>query len=198
MKVEILFITVLIVYAFFMSAQYNDLKYKYQVLHDDYSRLSDKNDDLNNKIDFVIAENDDLQQSYDNAQTAKKEYDEINIDALLIASVIYHEARGESDEGQIAVANVILNRVSNNDFSDTVESVITKRGAFSGYALSDTSQLNLQCYNNALKAINGDNQVPQTCVYFLNKSTAKDTAFVDYLEHNYQSKQIGNHTFYYL
>jgi spore germination cell wall hydrolase CwlJ-like protein len=41
-----------------------------------------------------------------------------------LACVIYLEARGESSEGQQAVAEVVLNRVLNDGFPDTVHQVL--------------------------------------------------------------------------
>ena len=41
-----------------------------------------------------------------------------------LASVLYHEARGESLEGQIAVAEVVLNRVDDVQFPGTVCGVV--------------------------------------------------------------------------
>lgn len=48
----------------------------------------------------------------------------------LLARAINGEARGESYEGQVAVGAVILNRVRNADFPNTVAGVIYQPGAF--------------------------------------------------------------------
>lgn len=45
----------------------------------------------------------------------------------LMAMVVYHESRGESHEGQRAVAEVILNRVLSPEFPGTVEDVIYQK-----------------------------------------------------------------------
>lgn len=44
-----------------------------------------------------------------------------------LAEAIYHEARGESIEGQLAVAKVILNRKSSNRYPNTVCKVINQQ-----------------------------------------------------------------------
>lgn len=54
-----------------------------------------------------------------------------SLDCLLLAEAIYHEARGEPKEGQIAVAYVILNRVESIYFPDTIKAVINYRCHFS-------------------------------------------------------------------
>jgi N-acetylmuramoyl-L-alanine amidase len=43
-----------------------------------------------------------------------------------LAKNIYFEARGESRQGQVAVAHVVLNRVNSNLFPDTVCGVVTQ------------------------------------------------------------------------
>jgi N-acetylmuramoyl-L-alanine amidase len=48
----------------------------------------------------------------------------------LLARAVYSEARGESIEGQVAVAAVIINRVKSPDFPNTVEEVIFQPWAF--------------------------------------------------------------------
>jgi N-acetylmuramoyl-L-alanine amidase len=61
------------------------------------------------------------------------EFIEITAAALLcLSSVIYHEAKGEPLNGQIAVAQVVVNRVnSNGKFPNTVCGVVKQRGQFS-------------------------------------------------------------------
>lgn len=44
-----------------------------------------------------------------------------------LAKNIYHEARGQSKQGQIAVANVVLNRVESKKFPNDACSVINQR-----------------------------------------------------------------------
>lgn len=44
---------------------------------------------------------------------------------------IYHEARGESLKGQVAVGYVTLNRVSKDAFPDTICGVVYQKGQFS-------------------------------------------------------------------
>ena len=51
-------------------------------------------------------------------------------DKTLLALCIYHEARGESFEGQRAVAEVILNRVLSEKWPNTIKEVINDEGQF--------------------------------------------------------------------
>ena len=77
-------------------------------------------------------------------------------DVEIIARAIYGEGRGEPYEGQVAIGAVILNRVEDPDFPDTVSGVVYQKGAFD--AVRD-GQINLTpdetAYQAALDAING-------------------------------------------
>lgn len=48
-----------------------------------------------------------------------------------LAAGIYHESKGEPLEGQLAVAEVILNRANSGRFASTVCGVLKQRGQFS-------------------------------------------------------------------
>lgn len=71
-------------------------------------------------------------------------------DLNLMAHVVYGEARGESLEGQVAIAAVILNRLHSNKFPNTIPSIIYHPGAFT--AVSD-GQVNLTPNSEAKKAV---------------------------------------------
>lgn len=49
---------------------------------------------------------------------------------LCLSMAIYHEARGEPIAGQIAVAEVVMNRVDDPRFPDTVCSVVKQKHQF--------------------------------------------------------------------
>ncbi|WP_078594035.1 cell wall hydrolase [Evansella clarkii] len=51
-------------------------------------------------------------------------------DIRKMARVVHGEARGESYEGKVAVASVILNRVEDRGFPSTIHNVIFQRNAF--------------------------------------------------------------------
>ena len=48
-------------------------------------------------------------------------------DVYILACLVYHEARGESFEGQVAVIEVVLNRCLSDYFPDTVEEVVFQK-----------------------------------------------------------------------
>ncbi len=95
-------------------------------------------------------------------------------DIQLMARAINGEARGEPNEGQVAVGAVILNRVKNSQFPNTVAGVIYQSGAFT--AVSD-GQINVpieensSVYKAARDAMNGWDPTGG-CIYYFNPSTA--------------------------
>ena len=95
-------------------------------------------------------------------------------DIQLMARAINGEARGEPYEGQVAVGAVILNRVKNSQFPNTVAGVIYQSGAFT--AVSD-GQINVpieensSVYKAARDAMNGWDPTGG-CIYYFNPNTA--------------------------
>lgn len=93
-------------------------------------------------------------------------------DLSLLSRVVYSEARGEPYVGQVAVAAIVLNRVSNSSFPNSVAGVVYQSGAFD--AVSD-GQINLTPDSTARKAaqdaINGWDPT-YGCIYYFNPSTA--------------------------
>ncbi len=57
-------------------------------------------------------------------QPMKKRLETANAERDCLAQAIYHEARGESAKGQLAVANVIVNRARSGQFPDSLCGVI--------------------------------------------------------------------------
>ena len=90
----------------------------------------------------------------------------------LLARLIYGEARGEPYTGQVAVGAVVMNRVKNSSFPNTVSGVIYQSGAFD--AVKD-GQINLSPDSTAKKAaqdaINGWDP-SYGAIYYFNPSTA--------------------------
>lgn len=95
-----------------------------------------------------------------------------NKDVNLLAHLIYGEARGEPYTGQVAVGAVILNRVRDSRFPNTIAGVIYQPGAFD--AVSD-GQINLEpdrtAYNAARDALNGWDP-SYGSIYYWNPATA--------------------------
>ncbi len=93
-------------------------------------------------------------------------------DINLLARLIYGEARGESYTGQVAVAAVVLNRVKNPSFPNTISGVIYQPYAFTVVA---DGQINLTpnstAYKAAKDAMNGWDP-SGGAIYYYNPKTA--------------------------
>lgn len=89
----------------------------------------------------------------------------------LIAKVVWVESRGECKEGQQAVAEVVLNRLVSDGFSDTVKGVVYAENQFrSAKFLKDAQPYQLQ-YEAVENALYGPYVLPEDVYYFA--TTAK-------------------------
>lgn len=95
-------------------------------------------------------------------------------DLDILAAVIYYEAgSGEcTDRHQQLVAQVVLNRVADSRYPNTVYGVVTQSGQYStrGLILSNAGAdwIPQRCYDNALLAMNGSVDCPQNVLYQAN------------------------------
>lgn len=63
-------------------------------------------------------------------EPARSRYDGLEVsdeDIYTLACLVYHEARGEPFEGQVAVVEVVFNRMLSGLFPDTVEEVVFQK-----------------------------------------------------------------------
>ena len=114
-------------------------------------------------------------------------------DLQLMARAINGEARGEPYEGQVAVGAVILNRVKDSKFPNTISGVIYQKGAFT--AVSD-GQINVAIKEGstvlkaAQDAMNGWDPTGGAIYYF-----NPDTATNKWIWSRPLIKTIGKHRF---
>ena len=135
--------------------------------------------------------------------TSRAAYNTSYDDAHLLAAIVYWEAGWEPYDGQLAVANVVLNRVYSSQFAqNTIAGVIYAPGQFSGVAenggpsarfqsvlnMSD-AQLNARgCYDAAVAALSGQNNIGDM-LFFINVRKANYPKYSKYTV-------INNHCFY--
>lgn len=109
----------------------------------------------------------------------------------LISKFVYAESRGEPYQGQVAVAAVILNRVKDSRFPNTVSGVVYQKNAFT--CVSD-GQINLTPNSTARKAaqdaLNGWDPSLGALYYFNPK-----TATSKWIWSRPLTITIGNHRF---
>ena len=112
-------------------------------------------------------------------------------DLNLLSRLVYGEARGEPYTGQVAVAAVVLNRVKNPAFPNTIAGVIYQSGAFD--VVSD-GQINLTPNATAKKAaqdaLNGWDP-SYGAIYYFNPKTATSA----WIWSRPMTVTIGNHRF---
>lgn len=112
-------------------------------------------------------------------------------DKYLLAKCIHAEARGEPYSGQVAVGAVILNRIKNPNFPNTIAGVIYQKNAFT--CVND-GQINLEpnqsAYSAAQDALNGWDPTGG-CIYYFNPKTATSS----WIWSRKQVVTIGKHIF---
>ena len=104
----------------------------------------------------------------------------------LLAKLIWLEARGESQEGQQAVAEVVLNRLVSGRCGDTLEQVIYGEGQFRTTPFLDEAEAWQAQYEAIDAALDGPNILPMDVMYF-----------ATYAENDQVWGQIGGHIFCY-
>lgn len=114
-----------------------------------------------------------------------------NEEVLLLSKLVTSEARGESYEGQVAVAAVVINRVKDSRFPNSIEDVIYQKNAFS---VVKNGSINMsptdEAYKAAQAALYGEDPTEES-VYFWNPeiSTCK------WIQRLQPHMRIGNHVF---
>ena len=104
----------------------------------------------------------------------------------LLAKLIWLEARGESAEGQQAVAEVVLNRLVSGKFGSTLEEVIYGEGQFRSTPFLVEAEAWQAQYEALDAALSGPNILPMNVMYF-----------ATYPENERVWGQIGGHIFCY-
>ena len=109
----------------------------------------------------------------------------------LLSKLVAAEARGESYEGQVAVAAVVLNRVQDSRFPDSIEGVIYQKNAFSvvrnGYIKAERTEESDKAVKDALYG----NDPTNNAIYFWNP----DISTCNWINTLNPHLRIGNHVF---
>ena len=115
----------------------------------------------------------------------------VSADQKLLAKLVYAEARGESYKGQVAVAAVVLNRVSSSSFPNTISGVIYQTGAFSCVSNGSINTTpNDTAVRAALDTMNGWDPT-NGCLYYYNPGKTSDS----WIRTRTVVTVIGNHYF---
>ncbi|CAM3710966.1 cell wall hydrolase [Mesobacillus zeae] len=112
---------------------------------------------------------------------------------VLLARLVHAEAKGEPYDGKVEVANVVLNRVENEQFPDTIQGVIYQKNAFepvqNGSINKPADQESVKAVEEALTEEGQGND--DELLYFYNP----DTATSNWISSRTVVKKIGNHSF---
>lgn len=116
----------------------------------------------------------------------------------LFARLVSAESAGESFEGQLAVATVIMNRVKSPNYSNSITGVIMDKSW--GYQFTPVldGRINQPATASAKKAVDmvlsGYRSFGTEIMFFINPKKAESTYVV---KNKTYFKSIGNHDFYY-
>lgn len=144
----------------------------------------------------VYADNN-LQKDIETIKSQQKQLKEkqvINItndELLLLSRLIAGEARGESYEGQVAVAAVVINRVKDERFPNTIKDVIYQKNAFS---VVKNGKININPTQSSIKAAQEalyGKDPTNNAIYFWNPKIAT----CNWIKKLNPYMRIGNHVF---
>lgn len=186
-----------------------------------HSALNNKVGEITQKENEVTAQEEALEQINDNiAELQKKLAEELAMsqaaanaewrdisqvefsedDVTMLANLIYCEARGESYDGKLAVASVVVNRILSSKFPNTMAGVIYQKNQFAPVTSTrnsfvealayDKAANSSGCYEAAREAMSGITNVTN-CVYFQTTAYLEKVERLDVVRYT-----IGNHGFY--
>lgn len=123
---------------------------------------------------------EDLQEESDEAASQKKEAAVVPCsqeDYQILLRIVQAEAGICDDTGKVLVANVILNRVRNKEFPNTIKDVVYQKSQFSPVANGsiNTCKVTPQTVDCVNRALSGEDY-SQGALYFMNRSGARSGA----------------------
>lgn len=115
-------------------------------------------------------------------------------DIYLMSQIVYAESKGEPYEGKVAVASVILNRLIDPTFPDTIEGVVKQANAFSCVCNGSINVVPDEISRKAvIDAIKGSDPTARA-VFFYNPEISTCTWMKNVEKKNV--KTIGHHVFF--
>lgn len=113
-------------------------------------------------------------------------------DVHLLADLIHAEGEGEPFEGKVAIGNVVMNRVEDSRFPDSIKGVIYQENQFTPVKTGRIYEVSpdKESINAAKQAISGERPVGEA-LYFYNPIKTDDT----FVHDREVITKIGNHRF---
>ncbi|MGN7372722.1 cell wall hydrolase [Bacillus sp. FSL K6-1012] len=109
----------------------------------------------------------------------------------LLSRLVHAEAKGESYEGKVAVASVVLNRTDKKGFPDTIRGVIYQKNAFEPVANGSINQEPDKESIEAVEEAMSSKDRETEALFFYNPKTASD----DWIRSRKIIEKIGRHVF---
>ena len=163
------------------------------------TQLINNKSDLDNPFDKLPGgfRKHNEQSKYKETKQGNNNYSDIHNKNKVksLARVITGEARGEKLVGQIAVGAVVLNRLEDDRFPNTIDKVITQDRQFSSVA---NGQINIEPGEEQIKAARqalAGIDPTNGAIYFYNPDIATNTDFMRFMDTIDNKITIGNHVF---
>lgn len=112
-------------------------------------------------------------------------------DLEVLSKIVHAEAKGEPYEGKVAVAEVVMNRVEDENFPDTVKDVVYQEGQFQPVANGAINNTPSEEAIKASKEVLMSDNTSHNAMYFYNDEIATD----DWIRTRKTLFVIGDHTF---
>lgn len=130
-------------------------------------------------------------QRLEQERRQKNRYADVQVssaDRDLMAKILYLEANNQSTEGQQAVVEVILNRVVNSRFPNSVQEVIYQQGQFTSVKSLGRAQPSARTYEIVDQVLAGETHVVPTDVVYFSRGKTNSRPY----------QKIGDHWFCYI
>lgn len=153
---------------------------------------------INNQEIFIVVEQDKFEKDKVEQKVeikTEEKYAKLKLskeEIEIIEKIVFIESRNQPFEGQVAVSNVILNRIISNQFPNSLKEVIFQKDQFcSAKNLSKVSEVP-EAIKNAVKE-SFIKDVSNGSLFFLNPEEAENS----WCQRNKQFvMRIGDHIFY--
>jgi hypothetical protein len=86
-------------------------------------------------------------------------------DLRILATVIHYEAGNCPDRHQQLVAQVVLNRVADSRFPNSIKAVVMQPNQYAAWYVTARPPISQKCYNNARLDLEGKVNCPKNVIY---------------------------------
>lgn len=148
-----------------MTEKFNALSDEKKSLETTISELEEDLKEQKKKAETVTSRSSSSSRTAKNTTSNSSSWSDLE----LLARIINAEAGGCTDEHQLLVGNVVLNRVADSRFPDTIYDVIYQKGQYSptwNGAINKTPSK--QAYKNAQRLLDGERFCPSNVVFQAN------------------------------